>query len=224
MRTRGDFTCLHEPFGLAYYTGTDRRTPKPEAMELDSDRSYASTYKDILDARTPDKRVFIKDFPNYINWMADDAFLDAFQHTFLIRHPRKALASMYHNWDEFTMDEAGFEDLRVMFDAVVDRYGEIPPVIDSDDLLSNPEGTVRAYCEGVGIEFLPHSLEWEEGEREEVRWFPDNWHGNLMKSTKLGDQKTKYRAQIEDVPFLQDMYAQCMPHFEVLHQHKLEPH
>ena len=29
--------------------------------------------------------------------------------------------------------------------------------------------------------------------------------------------------QIEDEPFLQDMYARCLPHYEALAAHKLEP-
>ena len=30
MRQRGDFECVHEPFGEAWYFGTDRRTPRPK--------------------------------------------------------------------------------------------------------------------------------------------------------------------------------------------------
>lgn len=219
---RGDFVVLHEPFGPAYYFGDDRRTTRREENPRDIGRTYASTWQDIREARK-EGRVFSKDFPNYIMHMADGEFLDHFQHTFLIRDPAKSLASMYNQWEEFTTDEASYEDLHTMFDMVVARYGETPPVIDSDDLLDDNEGLVRAYCAAVGIEFLPESLEWEEGDREEVRWYGGPWHDSLSASTGLKRQKTEYRARIEDVPFLQEMYALCKPHYDALAEHKLSP-
>ncbi len=222
MRMRGDFVCLHEPFGPAYYRGDDRRTTRPDENPPDPGRTYASTWREIKAARASG-RVFSKDFPNYIMHIADGDFLDHFQHTFLIRDPAKVLASMYTHWDEFTMDEASFEDLHRMFDLVVERYAEIPPVIDSDDLLADAAALVRSYCEAVGIEFLPAALEWEQGEREEVRWYGGEWHDILQASTGLQRQSTEYRARIEDVPFLQEMYARCKPHYDALAAHKLRP-
>ena len=220
MRMRGDFVILHEPFGPAYYRGEDRRTTRPDENPVDEGRTYASTWREIRDARS-EGRVFSKDFPNYIMHMVDGEFLDHFQHTFLVRDPAKALASMYNQWNEFTMDEASYADLHQMFDLVVERYGEIPPVIDSDELLEDTPGVVRAYCDAVGIEFLPEALEWDEGDRDEVRWYGGNWHDSLSASTGLERQPTDYRASVHDVPFLADMYRRCLPHYEALYQHRL---
>jgi hypothetical protein len=222
MRMRGDFVCLHEPFGPAYYRGEDRRTTRPEENPLEPGRTYASTWQEILDARR-DGRVFSKEFPNYIMHLADGEFLDHFQHTFLIRDPAKSLASMYNQWDEFTMDESSYADLEAMFDLVVDRYGEIPPVIDSDDLLADTPGVVRAYCQAVGIDFMPEALEWEPGDRNEVTWYGGTWHASLQSSTGLAHQGTAYRAGVEDNEFLAEMYARCKPHYDALAAHKLVP-
>lgn len=212
--------CLHEPFGPAYYRGADRRTTRPDENELEPDRTYNSTWGEIQGARRFG-RVFSKDFPNYIMHLVDPDFLDAFQHTFLIRDPAKALASMYNQWDEFTMDEAGYEALHEMFRIVSDRYGTVPPIIDSDDLLDDTPGVVRAYCEAVGLEFKPEAMEWDEGDRNEVRWYGGGWHDSLQASTGLSRQQTQYKATIADVPFLQDMYARCQPLYDELHSHRM---
>lgn len=222
MRMRGDFVCLHEPFGVAYYRGVDRRTTRPDENELDPTRSYASTWQEILDARRHG-RVFSKDFPSYVMHLVGDDLLDHFQHTFLIRDPAKVLVSMYAQWREFTMEEASFEYLQRMFDLVVERYGTIPPVIDSDDLLDDPHGTVRAYCEAVGIEFVPQALEWEQGDRTEVRWYGGRWHDALSASTGLRRQPTNHDADLDDVAFLRDMYERCRPHYDALAAHTLTP-
>ena len=222
MRMRGDFVTLHEPFGPAYYRGEDRRTTRPDENPLDEGRTYASIWQEIRDARE-EGRVFSKDFPNYIMHMADGEFLDHFQHTFLIRDPAKALASMYNQWEEFTMDEASYEDLHRMFELVVDRYGTVPPVIDSDDLLDDNAGMVKAYCAAVGIDFIAEALEWEEGDREEVRWYGGKWHDSLSASTGLTRQSTEYKATIETNQFLKEMYDLCKPYYDALAQHKLSP-
>ncbi len=220
MRMRGDFVCLHEPFGSAYYRGEDRRTTRLEENQLEPGRTYASTWQEILDARAGG-RVFVKDFANYVMHLAGGGFLDHFHHTFLVRDPAKALASMYNQWDEFTMDGAGFEALERMFELLADRYGGIPPVIDSDDLLADPHGVVAAYCDAVGIDFMPDALDWEQGERTEVRWYGGDWHDTLSTSTGLAPQGTSYRADIDDVPFLQEMYHRCRPHYDALASHRL---
>lgn len=225
MRMRGDFVCLHEPFGPAYYRGEDRRTTRPDENPLEPGRTYASTWQAILDSRRHG-RVFSKDFPNYVMHlvegdMAHEDFLDHFQHTFLVRDPAKALASMYNQWDEFTMDEASYEDLHRLFDVVTERYGEIPPVIESDDLLQDPAGVVAAYCAAVGIDFRPEALEWEEGERSEVRWYGGAWHDSLSASSGLQPQTTTYRASVTEVPFLREMYRKCKPHYDAVAGYRL---
>ena len=222
MRTRGDLICLHEPFSLAYYRGRDRRTTRPAENPYEPDRSYASTWQEILDARDGG-RVFMKDFPNYIMHMADGPFLDHFQHTFLIRHPAKALASLYLKWGEFTMDEASFEDLHALFDLVVERYDTIPPVIDSDDILRNTGPMVEAYCTAAGIEFVPEALQWEPGDRSEVSAYGGTWHDRLRTSTGLSPQTRQYPDTVKNNSFLAEMYEQCLPHYHALAAHKLTP-
>ncbi len=221
MRMRGDFECLHEPFGQAYYCGADRRTTRPEEVEYRPEISYNQTWKDIQ-ARAAQGPVFSKDFPNYIMHMADGQFLDHFQHTFLIRHPRKVLPSMYAHWKSFTLDETSFEALHDMFDLVRERYGAVPPVIDSDDLVADPATVIEAYCSAVGIPFLPDALEWETGDREEVTWYGGPWHDSLKQSTGLAPQQRDY-ADIGDVPLLTELYEACLPHYEALHRDRIRP-
>lgn len=96
-------------------------------------------------------------------------------HTFLIRTPYKAIPS-YHRlcypssptgfeyWDPA---EAGFREERLLFD-LLRAEGRVPLVIDSEDLLRDPEGTMRMWCEDSGIEFDKEMLSWDEGTREHL--------------------------------------------------------
>ena len=158
MRQRGDLDCLHEPFGEAWYQGEDPLWPRfTEGAKTTPGLTLESVWDDIR-ARAEQGPVFLKDFPHYINHMWDPDFLSNFTHAFLIRDPAKTISSMYNKWPDFDEAEVGFPEQRALFDLPWALNGTPPPVIDSDDMLENPEGMVEAFCDSVGIPFLPEAL------------------------------------------------------------------
>lgn len=166
-------------------------------------------------------RVFMKDFPHYIMHMVDADFLARFTHSFLIRTPEKMLPSMYKNWPDFMIEETGYAEQRELFDKICQRDGAPPPVVDSDDLLDDPAGTVDAWCTAVGIAFMPEALRWEPGERKQMSWYDGgSWHANLENSTGLTRQKRDYVA-IDHNDHLKRAYELCQPHYEAMRQHRL---
>ena len=109
MRERGDHLCHHEPFGEAWYFGEDRLCPRPTKEPMRAGLTFASVWEG-LKADAARKRVFIKDFPHYIMHTADEEFLSAYTHSFLIRTPEKMLPSMYKHWPDFGVAETGYAD------------------------------------------------------------------------------------------------------------------
>lgn len=54
--------------------------------------------------------------------------------------------------------------------------------MDGDELSSSPAATVAAYCDAVGIPFLPDALQWEAGSMPD--WAPfSRWHEKAAAST-----------------------------------------
>jgi len=224
MRMRGDMTCFHEPFGEAWYKGEDARWPR---IQTDSPRieglSFNSVWQD-LKAAAEQGPCFSKDFPHYIEHLWSDEFLENFNHSFLIRDPAKVSTSMAKHWPDFLLKEIAFVEQRELFDRVADKLGVAPPVIDSDDLLENPQGIVEAYCNAVGIPFVPEALSWEPGERDEVSWYDGgSWHGNLRDSDGLKPQPRTYIDISEASDRVKDIYETCLPHYQHLYQYRLGP-
>lgn len=220
MRQRGDHSCHHEPFGEAWYMGEDRMCPRQTKDPIKPGLSFQSVWQTLQEDAAA-QRVFMKDFPHYIMQMADADFLSRFNHSFLIRTPAKMLPSMYKNWPDFMIEETGYAEQRELFDRLCQRDGAPPPVVDSDDLLDDPAGTIEAWCTAVGIPFMPDALEWEPGERKEMSWYDGgSWHANLEASTGLTRQKRDYVA-IDHNDHLKRAYELCQPHYEAMHQHRL---
>ena len=222
MRMRGDLHCFHEPFGEPWYHGEQPLWPR--ATE-DSPRtpglSIESVWEDLRTA-AENRPVFSKDFPHYARHLWSREFFDYFNHSFLIRDPAKVCTSMYKHWPEFLLEETAFIEQRELFDRLSDEYGTAPPVIDSDDLLEDPEGIVAAYCNAVGIPFIEEALSWEAGDRSEVSWYDGgSWHANLRGSTGLTAQPRKYIDISEAPEHVRNIYDACLPHYQRLHQHRI---
>ena len=96
-------------------------------------------------------------------------------HTFLIRTPQKAIPSYYRlcypgaptGFDYFDPSEAGYREMVLLFDFLRSR-GREPLVLESEDLLREPETVMKEWCDHVGIAFDPSMLEWNEGTREHL--------------------------------------------------------
>ena len=146
MRMRGDMDCFHEPFGEWWYRGDGAPWPR---IQEDSPRkpglTFEKTWEDLKKAARKGP-VFSKDFPHYVEHAWSFEFLDYFKHSFLIRDPAKVITSMYKHWPDFEIKETAVLEQRQLFDRICDRDGSPPPLIDSDDLLEDPQGIIRSWC------------------------------------------------------------------------------
>ncbi|MEM9613607.1 MAG: sulfotransferase family protein [Actinomycetota bacterium] len=225
VRNRGDLTCFHEPFCQAWYRGDDARWPR---LDDDAPRSpgmtFATQLEEILDAAETGP-VFVKDFPTFVThlWSPDDdGFLDLFNHSFLTRDPAKVLVSAHRQWGEwFHPDEIGFDHQRAMFDHLHRHRGTPPPLIDSDDLLTDPARVVAAWCRAVGLPYLEEALTWDAGDRQEVGWFGGGWHESLKGSTGLRPQPTSSADLSGQPDWLLEMHDAGRPDYDRLQAFKL---
>jgi len=222
MRMRGDFTCFHEPFGEPWYHGENPLWPRAQP---DGSRTPGLTFESVwikLKSASSSAPVFSKDFAHYAKHLWSEEFLNRFNHSFLIRDPAKVITSMYKNWPDFLLDETGFLEQRELFDLLYEKEGSPPPVIDSDDLLENPHGIVKSYCDAVSIPFIPEALSWEPGTRTEVSWYDGgSWHANLRNSNGLKPQPRTHIGISEAPDRVKEIYGHVLPHYEHLFAHRL---
>jgi len=213
MGERGDFLVLHEPFSHVADFGAaevgDRR--------VGSETELIAALRD-LSAHRP---VFFKDTTDfhYPGLLADRGFLAEVRHTFIIRHPREAIASHSALNPEVSRDEIGFARLAEIFDAVTATGGK-PVVVDSDDLVENPEETVRRYCAEVGIPFRPEALSWRSGMRREwVR--TSRWHESTSRTSGFARVTATYERTPDNDPVLAGYLRYHLPFYDRLRAHRL---
>ena len=223
MRQRGDLDCLHEPFGEAWYQGEAPLWHRYAPGEVTTPGLTLDSVWEDIQARAEKGPVFLKDFPHYISHMWTPDFLANFTHAFLIRDPAKTITSMHDKWPDFHEGEVGFPEQRALFDLLWALNGSAPTVIDSDDLLDKPEEVTEAFCEGVGIPYLPEALSWEPGGDPSAHswWDGGSFHANLAQSTGLTRQKRKYIDIGESPARVQQVYRRMIPHYQRLFDHRV---
>ena len=69
------------------------------------------------------------------------------------------------------------------------------PVIDSRDLLENPEGMLRALCAALGIPFSAAMLSWPPGPRDTDGVWGPYWYESVWRSTGFGPYRAPERAR-----------------------------
>ena len=141
--------------------------------------------------------------------------LDAFtglRHAFLIRDPRRLLASYAKVREAPTLDDLG---LRQQV-ALHRRFGG--PVVDSDDLLRDPEGVLTALCTALGVPFDERMLSWPAGPRATDGVWARYWYDAVLRSTSF----EPYRPRNDPVPeHLTGLLAQAEALYRRLHEHRL---
>lgn len=99
-------------------------------------------------------------------------------------------------WNDFQPSEAGYKELRNLFDflavsGVIDL--EDICLVDAEDLVSRPEKTVQAYCQYIGIDFKPEMLQWQEDDAKasEILQSYKAFHVDALKSNGIKREGAK---------------------------------
>lgn len=221
MFERGDFRVIHEPYGYFFYLEAAHKDPVGMQPQEGHPRTFEGT-TEMIEAAAADKPVFFKDMAYYVSDVADEDFMKKFTNTFIIRDPALTLVS-YHKLDPtVTLREIGFESQHKLFQLAREITGEVPAIVDAEDLLIDAASVVKQYCEKVGIPFLPESLTWEPEFKQEWKdW--EMWHLDAGDSTGFQRDMEDFGYTVDDVPELKEMYDKCLPYYKEMYDLRLRP-
>jgi branched-chain amino acid aminotransferase len=98
------------------------------------------------------------------------------------------------------------------------------PVVLSEDLRDNPEGTFRALCKAMNIDFKPEMLKWKAGPRPEIDgcWAPW-WYKTTHESTCFAPPRQEKPPPPPLSEDLQALVDECMPYYQFLKSHAMKP-
>ena len=211
---RDDFEVLNEPFSAAYYYSEDRPSDRYGDVEPDAEHNYENVLANVL--RPREKRVFLKDMAYHAKSVMSPEFISNFTNTFIVRDPKYVISSLQKMWQDFTLEETGYEELYWAFRYTTEA-GEAPIVVDAMTFSEDPVGILSAYCERVGVPFRSEALSWEPKKVDEwSNW--EEWHEEAQQSTGI---KKAERRDPALPGRLEEVYEHCLPYYYTLAAHTI---
>ena len=212
FRQRSDTRVVDEPLYGHYLNVSPAVHPAKdellEALECDGGR----VVRDLILGPCNRPVLFMKHMAHHLESL-DWGFLGRTCNVLFIRDPIQMLPSLVNQVRQpilrdtsLAMQARLLEHLR--------RLGQDPVVIDSKELLLDPEHVLRQLCRRVGIEFEREMLHWPAGPKpEDGKWAP-HWYQNAHRSTGF----MPYREKTEPFPAeLEALLEECRPHYERLY-------
>jgi hypothetical protein len=218
---RADTAVIDEPFYAYYLERTGKKHPGAAEIIDQGETDWRKVAARLTTEAIPSgKRVFFqKQMTHHLLPEIDREWIVDVTNCFLIRDPREVILSYIRKNSDPELEDLGFVQQCQIFDFVRERTGSIPPVIDADDVLKNPERILRLLCEAVGVEFDKAMLHWPLGLRETDGAWAKHWYDAVARSTSF----EPYKPREGNVPnSLRDIYEQCQRCYEDLHNHRLK--
>ncbi|WP_145930647.1 sulfotransferase-like domain-containing protein [Acidihalobacter prosperus] len=214
---RGDFKVYGEPFITPYKLFASGRVA--ESM---TDIEKVVEHLKEASCSSP---VFVKEMTYHMKPFHNFSFPDNVIHSFLIRHPKFVLPSLYKMRENFTYEETGYEESFRFYNTLMHGTGTAPLVIDGQSLREYPQEVVRHYFESLGLDPKLESLRWNYGSRPEWQDRED-WHALANKSNGFVAQgETAF--EILEQPRIRIIYDNCLAFYRelkkgVAYEHKTD--
>ncbi len=216
---RADTFVTDEPFYGAYLKLTG--DPQPMAAEViaDMDCDWESVARTMSGAVPHDRPIWYQ--KHMAHHMGGDLGIEALPdhiHAFLIRDPRRVVASYAAKRTQVRPEHLGLFRQRAYFDQVADRLGHAPPVVDSADILRDPAGVLARLCAALAIPWDPAMLSWPPGRRDTDGIWASHWYNAVEASTGFGPAEGPLPELDADATAVAEA---CAADYAYLHRHRL---
>lgn len=203
---RKDTTVVDEPLYAHYLTSTDAHTYHPGAEEVISDQQNEGeqVVQNVILGEYETPVVFFKNMTHHLVDL-DWSFMEKTVNVILTRDPRDMLPSYAKQVEHPSMRDVGYAKHLELLDYLTD-LGQPPIVIDSKEVLMDPEGKLSEICEDLEISFDEAMLSWAAGPRPEDGIWAKYWYHNVHKSTGF----QPYKPKTEPFPeHLENLLQEC---------------
>lgn len=184
---RADTKCVDEPFYAAYLKATGLQHPMSDEIFAAQSANPREVIADLTCAAESDPPIFYqKHMTHHMVPETPRGWMQACRNVFLIRHPARVIASYARKMKRVSLGAIGFSQQLSLFETATELEGAPPLVIDSDDILRDPEGMLTLLCARLGIEWDPNMLSWSSGPRPEDGVWAPHWYDAVWRSTGFG--------------------------------------
>lgn len=207
---RLDFSAMDEPFYAPYLKASGAAHPMGEQIMATHETDPVKVAK--LCAEPSETHRYMKHMPHHmvagmpLGWAQDCINIH------LIRHPARVIASYIAKRENPNLNDIGFAKQVALFDQI----GGL--VIDSHDILENPEAALRNLCAAIDLPFSAAMLNWSTGPKPYDGIWASHWYGAVHSSTGFAGAEGPLPILAGEAA---DVCAQALPFYEKLRSQRL---
>lgn len=189
---RPDTVGVDEPLYAHYLATSGKQHPMRENVLAAQSQDWSKVVERVLLAPVDKPIQFVKHMAHHLEGGVDSSFAMApnMVNFFLIRNPREMLPSLFKDIGPLERFDTGFGRQLELYKRLKEE-GRCAAVVDSTELLANPEGMLRSICAAVGIDFDPCMLQWEAGEHACYGVWAPAWYSKVLTSTEFRAHQPK---------------------------------
>jgi Sulfotransferase domain len=209
---RPDTIVVDEPLYGYYLAETGIGHPGRDEILRSMPTSWLEVVEQLTSGPLPSGRTvyYQKHMTHHLLPEVDRSRLAGLRHAFLIRDPRRLLASYARVRHTPTLADLGLEQQVEIYRL----FGG--PVIDAAGLAARPQQTLEALCGVLRIEFDPAMLSWPAGPRPTDGVWAKHWYERVWASTGFGPVHESSSAMPELPRELEGLAARCQPYYDEL--------
>mgnify|MGYP001822814814 FL=1 len=214
-------SVVDEPFYAAYLADTGLDHPCRKEILVAQSTDYGKVIEELTTYPVATELQYQKQMTHHIPRGMGMKWCASLKHCFLIRDPAQVIASYVQKMPNVDEDAIGIRRQAELFEQIAELTGEAPVIIDSNDVLKNPEKILAELCQRLGIAFFREAmLSWPTGRRESDGIWASHWYHNVEKSSGFSE----YSEREPELDARQQQLAeQMMPYYQQLAEQRILP-
>tara|TARA_B100001248_G_scaffold262482_1_gene258722 strand:+ start:763 stop:1470 length:708 start_codon:yes stop_codon:yes gene_type:complete len=189
--SRKDTFISDEPFYAYYLNKTKLKHP----MHKEIVKNYSSNYFEIVKYLTnqipENKKIWYqKHMAHHILDLNNIDWITNFENCILLRNPKEVISSFSRKNILNSVEQLGYPQQYEIIKFLKKRNKSYV-IIDSSELLQNPEKMLSAWCKKININFDKSMLKWRKGNHVNDGIWWKVWYDSVIKTTEFQKYKKK---------------------------------
>lgn len=218
--SRRDCLAMDEPFYAAYLQATGLDHPMCQEIIADGEVDPQKVIDQCLQLpKPPHSLVYQKHMTHHMIEGFDISWIAEVTNVFLIREPRRVLASYAAKTESVSADDIGFRKQRELFEYLLNDQSKPPAVVDAADIRRAPEQMLKALCQAIDIPYSSEMLSWEAGPKPEDGIWAKHWYDAVWNSTGFASPEAEKQIDLPEA--LQAIEEEVLPDYQFMQKYRL---
>lgn len=218
FNNREDCLGIDEPFYGHYLRHTGLNHPGRETILDKMETNEEVIVKQLESIDSKQEFLFIKNMAAHLGQLKSKFYRKA-RNLFLIRNTDAVIHSFAKVVPDVSIEDIGIQQEYEIYQELL-AQGSKPPIIDSNELLKDPEKILRATCKQLDIPFDKQMLAWEAGPKEIDGIWATDWYTNTHKSTGFSKHISSKMESL--APHLQAVAEEANYYYQELFKHSIK--